>query len=166
MLVAGLVFFIGLRQPQRALFELDQETFVDRWNEAAAVTDRGDLELTMSPAIRPDGSDDLVFVHDWSDTMVLRGRIDPDTMRLVEIGVTGDPDLDGGERLANAMDLLVAATEPDLTGEERIETLQELGIVGGGTPDARAVRGGTDYVVGVGLDGRVGMGAAPAPDPG
>jgi hypothetical protein len=153
--------FVQSLQIDRLTFPYDAGTFEQRWNHAAAGIDR--LELAIDPiSPRLDDTGDLVFAHAWSDTFMLRGRIDPETDRVVELAVLGDRNVDGGELMVDAMDLLIRSTEPDLDGEQRLSTLQELGLVGGDpTADLRAFRGSTDYVVAASGSGKIGMSAAP-----
>jgi hypothetical protein len=77
--------------------------------------------------------------------------------------VIGDPDVVGGALIVDAMDLLIRVTGPHLDAAARVETLQELGVVGGDpTADLRATRGGTDHVVaGASTGAAVGMSVAP-----
>lgn len=153
--------FVQSLQIDRLTFAYDVTTFEERWNHAAAAMDRS--ELAIDPvAPRLDDSGDLVFAHAWSDSFMVRGRIDPETDLLVELAVIGDRESDGGELMVDAMELLVRSTEPALDAAERLSTLQELGLVGGDpTADLRATRGETDFVVAASGSGSIGMSAAP-----
>lgn len=167
MVLGGVLMFLAVwvfvqsLQVDRLTFPYDAQTFEQRWNHAAAGVDRPELAIgPISP--RLDDTGDLVFAHAWSDTFMLRGRIDPETDRMVELAVIGDREVDGGELMVVAMELLIGATEPGLSAGERLSTLQELGLVGGDpTADLRAQRGNTDYVVAASGSGTIGMSAAP-----
>jgi hypothetical protein len=157
MVIAVMVFVSGL-QTERVTFDFDATEVESRWNAAAP------LDLSIEPIVpREDDAGDLVFGYEWAEAFSLRGRIDPDTGNVVELSVIGKPDAVGGERMIEAMTVLVEITEPDLTSEQRDGTLQELGVIGGDpTADLRATRNQTDYVVAASNDGTtVGMSAAP-----
>ncbi len=159
--VAVAVFVNGL-QVDRLTFPFDAPTITERWNRAATATGRPLLALP-DPTPTDNGDGDLLFGHEWTDTFGLRGRIDAESGMVVELSVIGDRNTDGGDIIVEAMDLLLRTTEPDLGEEERIVTLQELGVIGGDPfADLAATRGDTDYAVALARDGiTVGMSAAP-----
>ena len=162
VVIASLAYFISSLQVDRVTFAFDGKGLTERWNEAAAAASLPTLTINI-PRSRPDESGDLVFGEEWSEGLSLRGRVDAATSLLVELTVIGDPDLVDGGSIVEAMDLLIRVTEPDLGEDERLATLQELGVVGGDpTADLRATRGDTDYVVASANQGStVGMSAAP-----
>jgi hypothetical protein len=161
VLVAVAVFINGL-QVDRVTFPFDAPTIMERWNQAATATGRP-LLTVPAPELRDNGDGDLLFGHDWTGTFGLRGRVDAESGMVVELSVIGDRDADGGEIIVEAMDLLLRVTEPDLDEETRIDTLQELGVIGGDPfADLAATRGDTDYAVALARDGiTIGMSAAP-----
>jgi hypothetical protein len=161
IVVASVVFFLDSLHVERTTFDFGLADMTERWNAASAATTPL-LEMD-EPSPRPDESGDLVFAHVWSEELTLRGRIDEPSGRIVELTVIGDPDVVDGALIVDAMDLLIRVTEPHLDAAARLETLQELGVVGGDpTPDLRATRGDTDYVVaGAATGSAVGMSAAP-----
>jgi hypothetical protein len=159
LVVASVTFFVADLPTERAAFPYDMATFVDRWNNQAAIAGRPTLFISDPvDALTGDGA---VIEYRWSSTMRLRARTEKVGTRLVEVSLVGSPDSDDPDFLAAAIDLLVAATEPDLAADGRRSVLQELGIVGGSDADLRAVRGGTDYVAASAAGGLVGVGAAP-----
>jgi hypothetical protein len=163
IVILSLTIFLKGTQTERTTFDFDPVTFTANWNAAVDATDRPVLALA-SPRLRSEaGSDDTTFTTRWTETLYVRGRVDPSSGKMVEVSVIGDPAADDAALVASAMDLLVAATEPSLTTDERIDVLQELGLVGGGSDaDGAATRGDTDYVVGRHPDtGVIGLGAAP-----
>jgi hypothetical protein len=161
--ILSLAIFLKGIQTERTTFPFDAATFTANWNAAAESTDRPLLMLT-APKLRAEAAhDDLTFTTKFTETLYVRGRVDPKSEKMVEVSVIGDPSIDDTSLMAAAMDLLVAATEPGLTPAQRVDALQELGLVGGGTDaDGAATRVATDYAVGRDPDtGIIGLGAAP-----
>lgn len=159
LVVASVTFFIAGLPTEQTTFSYDMPAFVERWNTRAAAAGRPTLFISDPVDTLTGGG--AVIEYRWSSTMRLRARTEKAGDRLVEVSVMGSPDLDDPAFLAAAIDLLVAATEPDLAGDGRRAVLQELGIVGGSDADLRATSGGTDYVSAAAEGGLVGVGAAP-----
>lgn len=161
MVVAIMVFLNGLNV-ERLTFPFDAATMADRWNQEAAALGRPELAIGTLD-LRPDGARELVFAHGWSDTFLVKGRVDEGSGSVVEISVIGNRHRDGGQAMVDAMELVVAVTEPTLGHDERIATLMELGVVAGDPlADLSATRNNTDYVVAATPAGdSVGMSAAP-----
>jgi hypothetical protein len=165
IVAVSVLYFVQSLQVDRSTFTFGLDEMTERWNGAASAADAPLLTID-TPTPRLDESGDLIFAHAWSEELSLRGRIDPDSSNLVELTVIGDPEVVGPDLIVDAMELLIRVTEPDLGAQGRLQTLQELGVVGGDpTADLRATRGGTDYVVaGSSASSEVGMSAAPYSD--
>lgn len=162
MVVVAVAVFVNGLQVDRVTFPFDAPTVTERWN--ATATSTGRMLLALPPPLPTDNGDgDLLFGHEWTDTFGLRGRIDAESGMVVELSVVGNREADGGQIIVEAMDLLLRVTQPELNENARIETLQELGVMGGDPfADLAATRGDTDYAVALANDGiTIGMSAAP-----
>lgn len=155
--VAAVALYLVFRQP--AGFGMSAEGFVERWNSAAAP----ELLIGEVQWTDPEAG---VFGFAFTPTLSVLARVDGPYEQVVDIAVVGEPASDGEDLVLEAMELVVAVTEPELDATDRRDVLQLLSLVNPNRParpDDSVVVGETRYRVAADVDrGVIGIGARPA----
>lgn len=169
-LLVAAVALVGLAlrtDDAPATFDFNRIEFARTWNGAAFVIGSADLDIGETTWTDREAG---VFGYAFSDSMSVLGRVDSDELSdVVEIAVVGEPGIDGLATVLEAMNIVIAVTEPEIDEAGRQRVLTELGVTGTDPldPDRRTTAGSTEFRVAVDAFGGVlGIGATPVSDRG
>ncbi len=162
LVAATVVGFFVWTRPDPVTFGFDQATLRQRWNEVALTENRPGLIIREFQWTDEEAG---VFGFAFSESMSLLGRVDGTPLGEVEeLALVGDRARDGEALIVSAMELVVAVTDPQLTGEERTTLLGELTLLGNtpADPDASTSSASTTFRVAADPEtGALGIGARP-----